>query len=303
MDYRQIALILRLARPLYLVVGGLLYALGAGIAHYLGEPVGGAQYALGQIWISSLQLSFHFLTDYFDRSPLTVEKNANPFRGGSGALGEDRLPRPTGLWAGLGAMTTAAAVTLLLLRGDGVPSETLAVMVLIFVAGFLYTIPPVRLAETGYGELVLSIWMANLVPAFGFLLQTGAFHRLLPMTTFPLVALHLNMILAYDFASFAKDVKYEVPTLLYRMGWRSGLTLHNLLVLTAFVLLGLAATLGLPPSIALPGFLTLPLGLLAIWQMVRIGAGARPNWRAFTLTAVTLFIVTTYLLTYSFWTR
>jgi hypothetical protein len=79
--------------------------------------------------------------------------------------------------------------------------------------------------------------------------------------------------------------------------------LHNLVILAAYLILGFAALFGLPLSIALPGFLTLPLGIFQIWMMNRIASGARPNWTALTFTAAALVGVTTYLLTFAFWTR
>jgi hypothetical protein len=75
------------------------------------------------------------------------------------------------------------------------------------------------------------------------------------------------------------------------------------MILAAFLIIGIAATFGLPLVIAVPAFIPFPLGMLAVWQMMRIGSGARPNWRAFTLTAVTLFVSTAYLVTFALWTR
>jgi 1,4-dihydroxy-2-naphthoate octaprenyltransferase len=123
------------------------------------------------------------------------------------------------------------------------------------------------------------------------------------MTTFPLTALHLAMVIIFGLPDFAQDLKLQKLTLLARMGWREGMTFHNILILVAYLLLGLAATFGLPPLIAIPAILTLPLGLLQIWQLSRIAAGSKPNWVTLRLTAMTIFIATTYLLTYAFWTR
>jgi hypothetical protein len=60
---------------------------------------------------------------------------------------------------------------------------------------------------------------------------------------------------------------------------------------------------GLPYFIGLPALLTLPIGLLQIWQMRRIAAGTPPNWMALTLTAVVVFATPAYLLTIAFWMR
>jgi len=86
-----------------------------------------------------------------------------------------------------------------------------------------------------------------------------------------------------------------------RVGWQSGMVLHNLLILTAFLLLALAAVFGLPWFIALPAFLPMPLGLLQIWQMRRIADGMKPNWTALTLNALALFAACAYMITFSYW--
>ncbi len=298
-----IRLFIRLSRPLYILAVTLLYFLGSGIARYLGTPTDWGLLILGLLWIVMLQLSSQYLNDYFILNPRLNNPNRSPFTGGAGALGPGKLPRAAGLWAGLTALTVAASLTVLLIQFANLTPTSLLIVILIFAGAFLYAIPPVRLAGSGYGELMVSIIIANLVPAFAFLLQAGSLHRFLAMTTFPLTLLHLSMVIAYEFPDFARDLKYDNPTMMVRMGWRNALNLHNLLILTAFLLLGLAAVLGLPAFIAYPAFLTLPLGLLQIWQMIRIGSGARPNWRALTFTAITLFGATAYLLTFAFWTR
>ena len=69
------------------------------------------------------------------------------------------------------------------------------------------------------------------------------------------------------------DIRAGKRTLLVRMGWMRGMTLHNILILGAYLTLGAAVIFGLEFYIALPALLTLPLGLLQIWQMRRIADG------------------------------
>ncbi len=108
------------------------------------------------------------------------------------------------------------------------------------------------------------------------------------------------MLLAFELPDYANDVKHGKRTLLVRLGWRLGMRLHNILILISFVLLGFAILQGLPTRIALPTFMVLPLGLLQIWVMNRIEAGAKPHWFSLTLTAIVLYGLTASLLTYAF---
>jgi len=110
-------------------------------------------------------------------------------------------------------------------------------------------------------------------------------------------------MIVFEFPDYLNDLKFDKYNLLVRVGWEKGMVMHNLLILTAFLLLGLAATFGLPLAIALPAFIPLPLGLLQIWQMRRIAGGSKPNWSTMSFTAVVLFGSVAYLLAFTFWTR
>ena len=303
MSWHTLRLFIRLSRPLALLGGALTFALGAGIARYLGIRLDWGLYFLGQAWVTTLQLSTHYFSEYFAPPAVDAGHKRIPFPRQSGALtGEDALPRETALWAGI-AMLTAATSFTAMLRVAGAGLAPLLVMLLIFVAGLLYAVPPLRLAESGYGELLLSIAAAGLIPALAFALQSGDLHRLVAMSTFPLILLSLAMLLAFDLPAYASDLKHERRTLLTRLGWQRAMNVHNLLILLAYVLLALAMLYGFPASIGLPAMLSLPLGLFQIWYMTRIAAGAKPNWGLLGWLAIAVFAVTAYLLAFSFWTK
>jgi 1,4-dihydroxy-2-naphthoate octaprenyltransferase len=299
----RILLFIRLSRPLFLLGGFLLFALGAGIARYLGAAIDWGIYFLGQAIVTSLQLSAQYLNEYFDSPADQANKNRNMFSGGSGAVGPGKISRTTVLLAALTALTVFCALIVLLIANQKLSPIMLLLLVISFLGALFYSTPPVNLAGSGYGELTTSILVANLVPAFAFLLQFGEFHRLVAMSTFPLTALHLAMMLGFEFPDYASDTKFGKNTLLVRMGWEKGMVLHNILIASAYLLFILAAIFGLPISIVLPAFLPLPLALLQIWLIRRIAAGARPNWQNLTLTSVVLFASEAYLLTFAFWTR
>ncbi|MFL7891005.1 MAG: prenyltransferase [Anaerolineales bacterium] len=300
---KQLRLIFLLSRPLFVLGGALVYGLGVGIARYLGAAIDWELYFLGQAYVTSMQLSAQYLNEYFDAPADKENKNQTPFTGGSGVIGEGKLSRETAMWAALTALTVLASLTVVLISVVQLSPLLIIIIILAFMGSFFYSTPPVRLANTGYGELTTSILVANLVPIFAFLLQYGEMHRLLVMTTFSLTALHLAMMIVFEFPDYLNDLKFDKYNLLVRVGWEKGMVMHNLLILTAFLLLGLAATFGLPLAIALPAFIPLPLGLLQIWQMRRIAGGSKPNWSTMSFTAVVLFGSVAYLLAFTFWTR
>jgi 1,4-dihydroxy-2-naphthoate octaprenyltransferase len=291
---------IRLSRPHFLLGGILLYALGAGIARYLGYSVDWGVYFLGQAWATVLQLGGQYLNEFFDAPADAGNPNRTALSGGSGPTS---LPRSVSLWAAAACLLAVAALSIPLLQTARPGAPILLVMILAILGAVAYSVPPLRLVSSGYGELIVTLLVANLLPAFAFLLQTGEFHRLLAMATFPLSALHMAMVLAFALPDYSVDTRNGKRTLLVRLGWQSGMTLHNGLVLAGFLFLGLAVTFGLPLLIAMPVFFTLPLGLLQIWQMRRIADGAPPNWNGLTLTAAALFVSAAYLLAFTFWTR
>jgi 1,4-dihydroxy-2-naphthoate octaprenyltransferase len=300
---RQIRLFIKLSRPLFLLGGALVYALGVGIARYLGAPIDWGLYFLGQAYVTTMQLSAQLLNEYFDSPADQENSNRTPFSGGSGAVGEGKLSQEFVMWAALTSLTILASLTVVMLNVISISPLLVTIVGLAFVGSFFYSAPPIRLSNSGYGELTTSILVANLVPIFAFVLQTGELHRLLVMSTFPLTALHLAMMIVFEFPDYLNDIKFDKYTLLVRVGWERGIVLHNLLILAAFFLLGLAAMFGLPLAIVLPAFIALPVGLLQIWQMRRIGGGGKPNWTTMAFTAVVLFGSVTYLLAFTFWTR
>jgi 1,4-dihydroxy-2-naphthoate octaprenyltransferase len=298
-----IRLFFRLSRPLFLVGAALVYALGVGISRYLGFTIDWGLYILGQAWVTTLQLTTHYFNEYFDSPADAANANRTLFSGGSGALDEDGLPREVALWAGIATLSGVTSFTVLIFRDTGFSLSLFFVMTLIFLGAFFYSIPPVRLVETGYGELTTSLVVASLVPSFAFILQSGELHRLVAMSTFPLIALHLAMMLAFELPDYGNDVKFEKLTLMVRIGWEQSIKFHNLLILIAYLLFGLAMLFGFPTTIGLPALLTFPLGLFQIWYVNRIASGMKPNWHLLGLLAALVFGVTTYLQVFSFWTQ
>lgn len=299
----KILLFIRMSRPLFLLGGVLLFALGAGIARYLGAEINWGSYLLGQAVVTTLQLSAQYLNEFFDFQVDQENSNRTMFSGGSGAVGPGKISRNTVLLSAATTLTVFTALIVLMISNEVFSPSVLLVLVISFLGAFFYSTPPISLARSGYGELTTSILVANLVPLFAFLLQYGEFHRLVAMSTFPLTALHLAMMVVFEFPDYASDLKFDKHTLLIRMGWERAMLFHNILIIGAYLLLALAAIFGLPLHIVLPAFIPLPLGLLQIWQMRRIAAGAKPNWNTLTLTGVVLFISEVYLLAFAFWTR
>ena len=297
----SIRLFIRLSRPLFLVGVALLYALGVGIAHYLGVQIDWGIYILGQLWVTLLQMSAQYLNEYYNAPMDQQNQNRTFLTGGSGAVGPGKLSRRTPMMAAFACLAFLASFTVIIIARVHPDPAAYLIMAVAFLGAFFYSTPPIKLEASGYGELITTVLVAFLVPAYAFVMQAGELHRLIAMSSFPLAALHLAMLLALELPDYSTDLKYEKRTLIVRMGWENAMALHNILVLCAFLLLILAASFGFPWFATWPALLPFPLALLQIWQMRRIAAGAKPNWNALTLGAVVVFASMVYLMAFAFW--
>jgi 1,4-dihydroxy-2-naphthoate polyprenyltransferase len=286
------------SKPLNLLAGILTYALGVGIAQFLGHPIRWEVYWLGQAGVTMLQLSSFYLSAYYD--PLNIFPSSTDQTEKKETKKE--LPRLVFLQAAVTTLTVGAVLSVLLFANGVVNLAVLFILGVAFCLSFFYAVPPFKLAQRGYGDLINAFFVANLIPALAYLLQTGDFHRLLAMLTFPLTALFLAAEIATSLKSYATDLKFSRRTLPVSLGWQQAMNLHNLLILGAYLLFGTAAIIGLPWRLTWPGLLTLPLGIWQIWLMSRIIAGDKPRWNLIDLLALGLVAVTAYSLTITLWT-
>jgi 1,4-dihydroxy-2-naphthoate octaprenyltransferase len=290
---RSVLLFLRLSRPIFLLGGALVYGLGTALAEFLAGEVDLTRYLIGQGLVTSGQLMAHYLNEYFDAPADRSNPNRTWWSGGSGALGPGGLPRRTALYAAMAGMVLV--VLLVSVLGSRIPAVGWILLLLIFLGAFFYSVPPVRLIDTGYGELAASVLVAGLVPAFAFALQTGRLDRLVWLSTLPLVALHLAMILALELPDYPNDVEHGKRTLAVRVGWPSALRLHDLAIAAAVAFYLAGPALGFPRQVMLGAVIALPLAAAQVWQARRIRRGFRPRWRTFTFSAVALFALAAYL--------
>lgn len=289
---------LRLARPWILLGSLLFYAVGAGIAQYLGKTIDLSSYWIGQVCVLLLAFSSAYLSEYFTMLEHPIKQRSDD----GGRTAEEFLRLRTALLqASVVALTVGAVLTVMLfIHGVGNPTVILFLGTA-FLLAFFYAVPPLRLARSGYGELVNALFLTGITPALAYVLQTGETHRLLILLTFPLTAMYIATSLATELETYYEDIKAGRQTLMGAVGWQRGMNLHNLLILLSYFLVGLAAALRLPWSLVWPMLLTAPLALFQIWQMWQINSGRKPRWRLLRINALALMGIMAYMVAYSLW--
>src|SRR5689334_1274472 len=127
-----LVIFIRLTRPIFLLGGIIMYALGVGIAHYLGTNLDWTAYFLGQGCVTMLQLSAQYLNEYFDRHVDADNPNRTMFSGGSGAGSDPALPQRTALLAAATCLTVGAVLTVLIYRDGRLTPELGVILGLAF---------------------------------------------------------------------------------------------------------------------------------------------------------------------------
>lgn len=248
-----------------------------------------------------MQIGSFTLYDYFELTNYPRNQNNSNSNHDSDNQNQEKNEGLARLVVCFSCLAVAASFSVLLMQANRFTPIVAVMMAFGFLAGVFYSLPPIRLSNTGYGELIAAIAFANVIPALAFALQAGELHRLVAMSTFPLTPLLLAMIIAFQFPTYFYDIKYGKRRLMVRMGWQNAVNFHNILIVCAYLLLAIAMFFQLPVYISAPVFFTVPLGFLQMWQMKRITDGAKPNWQALTVSWIVLSFTVVYLLAYSYW--
>jgi 1,4-dihydroxy-2-naphthoate octaprenyltransferase len=281
------------ANPLALLSCFVFYGLGAGTASFLGHLIDWSTYFIGQGFFIFLLLGCYFLNAYFSVVDLKLKDLAKV---------QANIKQPM-LKLAIIALAMSVLLGFLLLLNSGVTAGALVLVLLPFLLAYLYSVPPVRWVYSGYGEFVHAVLLGGLAPAFAFFFQAKELHPILSVASLALTALWLAFELVLALKNYATDLKYENKTMMTRLGWESGVNFHNILALSAFVLMAVGAAAGHWWGVLWPGLLSIPIAGFQIWQLSQIINGQKPNWQLLVLTGFGLVNATAYLLAFSLWTR
>jgi hypothetical protein len=183
-----------------LLLNLLLYALGVGVASYLGASIRWDVYLLGQMAVLSLQITAAYVKTYFALEEDLMTLLAEFFKlAKAKRVGEDLIvdrPRYLFLLLALPFLGIFALVLILLIQSGTLPAGAFLLLLLLFVVWSVFSLPPMLFGAGPYRDLTQGIALMALVPAFACLLQRGSLVDLLGIFALPLLLGFLTMRIA-----------------------------------------------------------------------------------------------------------
>lgn len=236
---------IRLSRPHFLVGGFLLFAVGAAGA----ERLRAERYVAAQLMVSAVQITAHYVNEYADVAADRLVVNRTLFSGGSGVLGAGLLHRSVAMRAAtvssvvaLGAAVAVATYSL--------PAAAIGFSAL--VVSWSYSMPPLRLVGSGWGEVGATLVVAGAVPLVGSLAQGGTPGAAVWWSMAVLMPVHLAMVLSFELPDVDSDAAAGKRVLAVRLGRPHTGRLIRLSLAAAAVMAGAAGVGGgLPAPAAL----------------------------------------------------
>ncbi len=270
MKRQKIWAFVRLTRPMFLGGAVLLYLLGAALAWVQGAAVDGASLLLGQLLVTSIQLTTHYANEYYDYEvDAAIGSARTPFSGGSGILVSGQLDRAVALHAT--HVCLIGAVIVLVLCGLTSPLMWI-IGSCALLGGYFYSAPPLRLEGSGWGEWDTAILTAVLVPLTGYVMQANRFDPIVLIVCAPFVLIYVAMILTFEFPDYPADRAIGKRTITVRIGLPRAAWLHNGLLIGGLALMFVTA-----PNNSLVWF----VAPLAMWQIAGVvwRARVRTGWK------------------------
>lgn len=201
----------RLTRPHFLLGGALLYAVGA----VQSGDVQPGRYLLGQAMVTFAQVTAHYVNEYADVEADRGVVNRTLFSGGSGVLSGGVLAPSVAITAAFVTSIVTVGFALWLSRSAplaaGLGLAALAV-------SWAYSMPPIRLLNTGWGELATSVVVAGLVPLIGLWVTGGRVTIEFGWLVTMLVVIHFAMMLAFALPDLETDRAAGKTVLVVRLG-------------------------------------------------------------------------------------
>lgn len=254
-----------MARPLIMLSVILVYGAGGLIARAAEYPLNIQAFAWGLAALLFVALSIHYVNEYADYQTDALTRRT-PFSGGSGVLPSGDVPRILALKAGWLTLILGVIIALMGVFTGILTTNTLIVLLIGAFGGWMYSLPPLKLAWHGWGEVDNALLGGMLLPLYGYTVQTGHVDGWVMVACLPFTLLVFVNLLATTWADREADAQAGKYTLATRFSVRSLRLIYGTAALLCFALLYLLIDHTIPQIVAAGSFIALPL---VVWGGLR----------------------------------
>ncbi len=284
---RMIKLIIGLwgmARPSQLLAFIVLYLTGAILAVKQGHSITVVQGIAGLVPLLIAGASIHYSNEYADVETDRLTQRT-PFSGGSGMLADGVISRQMacrGMWILLLLSLLTAMIGLVVMQGS-VIAFILLCAGLFF--GWMYSLPPLRLAWCGWGELDNALLGGLLLALYGYATVAHTITLDVILMFLPFTCMVFINLLATTFADRDADKAVGKHTLATRLPVKTLRRLYAIVALLSYGLMLIFADSIVSVQIVIGAFLVSPL---VIWGYTRYTLIHSPHPTVFAMIAMML---------------
>lgn len=272
----------------FLLLAASFYMVGAGVPYYRGDLINWTHLLIGLAITLVLTLAAILFADYFNILKRLLQ------------IDPDREKPGGHLFLGITLLAVGVLFFVLLWQALEGPLVGLAFFTLV-VCVLVYSLPPVCARESKYKMLLETFYAAIAIPSFGFAIQSSSGLAQVGWFIIPLFFILSASYLALSLAGYSEQASRSLANPMNALGWAAGMRLHNLLILIAFVLIALSGAVGVTWKLVWPRLLALPVGILAIVEMLSIAEGAPVRWKLLNSLAIALTGLSVYFLLFTLW--
>ena len=215
--FRQLWAWFRLARPDQLLAVSAMMLTGVLQARFwFTDPViDGQTFLWGWVALIPVAISIHYANEYadYETDQLTTR---TLFSGGSGVLVSGTIPRQQVLYGAWGMLLFGLSVAVLGIVLGYLPVNSLPILVLGAVGGWMYSLPPLKVAWRGWGEALNAFLGGMLLPIYGFILIAGTLNIWVVVINIPFMLMVFVNLLATTWADRVADETVGKRTLATR---------------------------------------------------------------------------------------
>lgn len=260
-----------MARPLLLASVLAVYGSGLLVARAHGAVLVPLDVLWSGLALLLVSLSIHYANEYAD---VETDARTRPtlYSGGSGVLPSGLVPPRFALRAAWWTLVLGGGVGVAGAAVGALAPVVLGALALGALLGWQYSLPPLRLAWRGWGEVDNAFLGGPLLHGYGYATASGALAPALLGICLPFTLLVFVNLLATGWADREADAAVGKRTLATRWSPAALRRLHGLVGLCAFLLLLASAGWLVPWPVVLAGLLAAPVLIFGWLRFTRVHA-------------------------------